>query len=275
MAATVINDVLERLTGRRFMRRPVKKPPAPEVLHEIEPEADEILRQSVGWTMTGLLQQWSTWSATRYIAANRIPGAFVECGVWRGGQAQIAARTLMAANDTSRDIYMYDTYEGMPPPTAKDFDLHTGDAAETMLASDRRLNAGGVEFTIACVADLADVTAGMRQTGYPMEHVHFVQGRVEDTIPRVAPAHIAFLRLDTDWYESTRHELEHLWPRLVPNGVLVVDDYDHWAGARQATDEFLAGLAFKPLPVRPGFGRLFVKPAEEMGFVKPRALRSL
>ena len=72
----------------------------------------------------------------------------------------------------------------------------------------------------------------------PTPGVEFVQGRVENTLPAAAPPEIAVLRLDTDWYESTRHELEHLYPRLVDGGVLIVDDYGYWQGARQAVDEY-------------------------------------
>ena len=71
-----------------------------------------------------------------------------------------------------------------------------------------------------------------------LPRVEFVQGRVENTLPAAAPPEIALLRLDTDWYESTRHELEHLYPRLVDGGVLIVDDYGYWQGARQAVDEY-------------------------------------
>jgi hypothetical protein len=81
--------------------------------------------------------------------------------------------------------------------------------------------------------------------GYPEERIHFVPGRVEETLPQNAPKDIALLRLDTDWYASTKHELQHLYPRLVPGGVLIVDDYGYWQGARQAVDEYLSenGLA--------------------------------
>jgi hypothetical protein len=84
-------------------------------------------------------------------------------------------------------------------------------------------------------------------TGYPAERVHLVRGPVEETLPAAAPERLALLRLDTDWYASTRHELEHLYPRLVDGGVLIVDDYGHWQGARQAVDEYFAGTAPPPL----------------------------
>jgi hypothetical protein len=84
------------------------------------------------------------------------------------------------------------------------------------------------------------VQRAVRSTGYDPGKIHLIKGKVEDTVPGAAPTKIALLRLDTDWYESTRHELEHLFPRLSPGGVIIIDDYGHWQGARRATDEFLA-----------------------------------
>jgi len=75
-------------------------------------------------------------------------------------------------------------------------------------------------------------------TGYPEERIHMVRGPVEETLPQQAPERLALLRLDTDWYESTRRELVHLYPRLSDGGVLIVDDYGHWSGARRAVDEY-------------------------------------
>ena len=86
----------------------------------------------------------------------------------------------------------------------------------------------------------------MAQSGYPSEKLHFVRGPVEETIPDCVPEQIALLRLDTDWYESTKHELLHLFPRLQPGGVLIVDDYGHWQGAQRAVDEYF-GTEHPPL----------------------------
>jgi O-methyltransferase len=93
-----------------------------------------------------------------------------------------------------------------------------------------------------------------------MSHVRLVKGKVEDTVPKNAPEKIALLRLDTDWYESTRRELVHLFPRLVPGGVLIIDDYGHWQGARKAVDEYIAGNQVKILLNRVDYtGRIGVK----------------
>jgi hypothetical protein len=79
----------------------------------------------------------------------------------------------------------------------------------------------------------------MYETGYDREKISFVKGKVEETIPDNAPQSISLLRLDTDWYESTRHELIHLYPRLSHGGVIIIDDYGHWLGARKAVDEYI------------------------------------
>ena len=91
-----------------------------------------------------------------------------------------------------------------------------------------------------CHATLDDVQHNMRATGYPQERVHYVQGKVKDTLLKQRPRSVACLRLDTDWYESTRHELEHLFPRLASGGVLILDDYGFWAGQKKAVDEYFA-----------------------------------
>ena len=100
----------------------------------------------------------------------------------------------------------------------------------------------------------------MVETGYPEERVHFHPGKVEDTIPGRAPERIALLRLDTDWYESTRHELEHLYARVPSGGVLIIDDYATWQGARKAVDEFLERAGERLLLVPIAAGRIAVKP---------------
>ena len=120
----------------------------------------------------------------------------------------------------------------------------------------RRPQTGRVCAPCATLDEVAAPTCAA--TGYPAERLHFVEGKVEDTIPEQAPERIALLRLDTDWYESTRHELEHLYPRLSPGGVLIIDDYGHWEGARQAVDEYFKGEVY--LHRIDYTGRLAIKP---------------
>jgi hypothetical protein len=145
-----------------------------------------------------------------------------------------AALALKSRGDTTRELYLYDTYEGMSEPGAEDVDVR-GNAASEKLSAGKK----STSSEIWAYSPVEDVRRNLLSTGYPEGKLHFIKGKVEDTIPGDVPEQIALLRLDTDWYESTKHEMEHLYPRLVSGGVLILDDYGHWQGARQAVDEYL------------------------------------
>lgn len=221
---------------------------------------DQVKRDTVetvrDWTMTSAGKINSLIEATRYVARHKIPGDIVECGVWRGGSMQTMALTLISMGDTERELHLFDTFEGMPPPT--DADARTrGDkvtSAAELLATHEK---GTLMWADA---SLEVVKEGMARIPYPAEKVHYHVGLVEDTTPGEAPEQIAILRLDTDWYTSTKHELEHLYPRLSPGGILILDDYTTWDGAKKAVDEWLeeTGLPIFMTPL--GGGLIAVKP---------------
>ncbi len=201
-----------------------------------------------GRTMTSPERIAALADAVRHVVANRVPGAIVECGVWRGGSMMAAAITLLRSGERDRELVLFDTFEGMTAPDE-------GDVSVLGQPASRAAPQG------SCHSAAPEVEDNLRSTGYPMERVRLVKGRVEETVPGEAPAAIALLRLDTDWYESTRHELIHLYPRLSSGGTVIIDDYGHWSGARRAVDEFLAGLSPRPLLWRIDYsGRGFVKP---------------
>ena len=208
------------------------------------------------FTMTSKDRTLSLTEAISYISKARIPGAIVECGVWRGGSMMTCALTLMHQGNTERELYLFDTFSGMTLPTAVDVD-HAGiSATKTIKKFLSRPDKPGW-----CEASIDDVRTNMQSTGYPMHNIRLVQGPVENTIPENAPSQIALLRLDTDWYESTKHELEHLYDRVPTGGVVIVDDYGHWAGARKATDEFLRDRNIDCLLYRVDYtARMFIKP---------------
>ena len=188
-------------------------------------EDRELCTRVAPYTMTTPPRVHALARTVEYVVDSRVPGALVECGVWRGGSMMAAALTLLRLGVTDRELWLYDTYAGMTEPTPEDV-LHTGEAAE----APRPWEPAGLE----------EVREAVLGTGYPADRVHFVVGPVEETVPGRVPDEIALLRLDTDWYASTKHELVHLYPRLVPHGVLLVDDYGYWKGQRQAVDEYLA-----------------------------------
>ena len=209
------------------------------------------------YTMTSIERMHGLWQAIRYVHAAGIAGDYVEAGVWRGGSSMMAALTLLAVGDDTRRMWLYDTFEGMTDPTERDVDI-AGLQVESVWQEIKQER----DNEIMCWADLRDVRANMARTGYPADRLEYVQGKVEETIPDRVPERIALLRLDTDWYESTRHEMEHLYPRLAPGGVLILDDYGHWAGAREAVDEYLAENGVALLLNRLDYsGRLAIKPA--------------
>jgi hypothetical protein len=215
----------------------LKKMKPAEHAEDILGDADfmAIYEQVREFTMTSIERMYSLYQSIHYVIDQQLPGDFVECGVWKGGSSMIIALTLKKLGVQNRVIYMYDTFEGMSAPTEKDKDIYGG-AAQTLLDSHSREKDEGVW----CYSTLDEVKTNMQSTGYPMDKIIFTKGKVEDTIPHTIPAQIALLRLDTDWYESTLHELTHLYPLLSKQGVLILDDYGHWQGARKAVDEYFA-----------------------------------
>ena len=187
------------------------------------------------YTKTGDERLFALIRACKYVLKAGIPGAFVECGVWKGGSVMAMAETMIESDERERDIYLFDTFEGMPRPTEEDVDYTGKKASETFdekKIDEDSSNWGNVSLEV--------VKANLNLVTYPIHLLHFVKGKVENTIPKSAPDQIAFLRLDTDFYTSTKHELEHLFPRLAKGGVLIIDDYGHYMGARKAVDEYLA-----------------------------------
>lgn len=196
-----------------------------------------------GYTLTSLPRLVNTLKACRYALDNELGGDFVECGVWRGGNGILAKKVFQYLGSDKR-VWMFDTFEGMTRPTAFDIRAATKISAEAKyFDSQREL------YNEWCYASLEDVKRNCVDSGLNPSDFNFVKGDVCETL-RVSeniPDEICVLRLDTDWYESTKLELEVLYPNLVDRGVLIIDDYGHWEGARKAVDEYFASKTYKPL----------------------------
>ena len=203
------------------------------------------------YTLTSMERCYSLYKTIQYIVKGNVLGDIVECGVWRGGSAMLAALTLIENKQTHRKIYLYDTYEGMSEPTDKDIDLH-GTPYRLIWEKEKE------RLTVS----LDEVKENMSSTGYPKENIIFVKGMVEDTIPNTVPNQVALLRLDTDLYESTYHELIHLYPRVSSQGVVIIDDYGHFQGAQGATEEYFKKFSQEVLFHRIDYScRVMIKPA--------------
>jgi O-methyltransferase len=230
MIKETIKGIVQR-TGFDIVRYQQHKKPVN--LEDLTDREIEIVESVKPYTMTGDARVAALINAVRYITEQKIPGNIAECGVWRGGSMMAVAHALMTHGDSSRHLYLYDTFEGMTEPTEHD-QRFSGESAKLLL--NRESEGTG----IWCLASIEDVRANILSTGYPEEKIHLIKGKVEETIPSLLPGRLALLRLDTDWYESTKHELIHLFPLLQSLGLLILDDYGHWKGVRKATDEYFS-----------------------------------
>jgi O-methyltransferase len=179
------------------------------------------------YTATSLERMYGLYQAVKYIIEANIEGDFVECGVWKGGSVMMIRDTLEILDIYDRKIYLYDTFSGMTEPTENDKAI--SDNVHASKIKDK--------YSVS-LTDVKDNLNILIPSAIPMKNLIFVQGKVEDTIPKIVPNKIALLRLDTDFYESTRHELTHLYPLLSSKGVLIIDDYGHFWGAKTAVDEY-------------------------------------
>ncbi len=211
------------------------------------------------YTMISINAAYMNYRIINYLIDNNISGDIIECGVWKGGSALLIAETLALRGETNRKIYLYDTFTGMTEPTIKDYCLtHEINAIE--LYNEMYTTYNFIDGTKGwCEASLESVKKVLKSSNYPFENFVFVKGKVEDTIPQTIPDKISFLRLDTDWYNSTLHELTYLYPNVVLGGLTLSDDYFYWEGARNAIDEYRNTNNIKQLLVKVDDNALWIK----------------
>jgi len=198
---------------------------------------DDIVNIAQPYSMTNGKNIMSTICAIQEIDTQGIEGDFVECGVWKGGHV-IAA--LLSAQ-VNREYWLFDTFNGMTEPG--EHDIRRGMHASQMAKYRKK----GIENW--CRAELDEVQHNINQYRRTDQQVHYVVGPVEQTLTtHTLPDRIALLRLDTDFYSSTKIELELLWPRLVKGGILIIDDYNSWDGCKLACDEYFGdSVEFSPI----------------------------
>jgi O-methyltransferase len=218
--------------------------------YDMDSEFFPLWEQVEPFTMTSIERGYSLYTAVEYLVRSGIGGDFIECGVWKGGSCMLMALTLLKNRTSDRTLFLFDTFSGMTTPS--EFDL---------IAHNRRPVAEKWDSFSSWAAGVAEVKQNLTVTGYPPAQLQFVQGDVAETLCEHAPPKAALIRLDTDWYESTKIELELLYPRLVPGGVIIIDDYGHFTGARKAVDEYFETAVHPVLFHRVDYtGRTAVKP---------------
>ena len=195
---------------------------------------EEIYNLCKSYTITSYERMKCLYDAVALVNEKNIEGDFVECGVFKGGSVMNMAYTQLNYKEL-RHIHLYDTFEGMTKPTNIDI-AYDGLMADDMLKRGSNL----------CICSIDTVTENINQTKYPSNYVHYHKGDVLVTLSKEVPDKISILRLDTDWYESSRRELEVLYPLLTNGGILIIDDYGHWKGAKEATDEYFKNIQVEP-----------------------------
>jgi O-methyltransferase len=171
-----------------------------------------------------------------YIRRNNIHGDFVECGVWKGGIILGIMEYLYYHNMMDRRVWLYDTFNGLTEPTEEDYEINGSHISTRRQWEQQRVNETTNQW---CLSTLDEVKNNLSKSNFPKENVVYVVGDICETLKlqQNIPNEICLLRLDTDWYESTKMEMDVLYPKVVCNGVVIVDDYNYWNGSRKAIDE--------------------------------------
>ena len=179
----------------------------------------------------------SLYQSVNYIYKNNIPGDLVECGVFKGGSAMMMAYSMQEFNkdhNEEKKLWLYDTFEGMANPSVHDENILNQKATYELKKNKKKEN----QNDIWAYSPMSYVDKNIKKTGINQKNIVFIKGLVENTLLNIKPKKISLLRLDTDFYESTKKELEELYPLLEVGGVIIIDDYGHWKGCKKAVDEY-------------------------------------
>ena len=180
-----------------------------------------------------------------------LEGCIVECGVWKGGMICGAAKYAID-NNINRTFYGFDSYEGFPEPTENDIVAYTGKKALELDNWGMKKDGN---------APLNNLYECMTNLNIPNETIIPIKGWFKDTVPNFTQNKIIILRLDGDWYDSTKVCLENLYDKVVPGGIIILDDYGYWKGCKEATDEFLASKNINVVLNKTDFSEVwFIKP---------------
>lgn len=235
-----MRNILRKIVNEKFLNKfgyKICSLTVDEVIEEITSEENQIITKCLKYSMTNKLRMWALINSINYISNKKIQGDFVECGVWKGGNL-ILYNLLNKKKNLNRNIYGFDTFEGMPFPGKFDF-KYDGRSAVYLYNKKTKSDKGW------CKSTLDEVKKNISKE-CPNNNIKLIKGKVEDTllIEKNIPQKISILRLDTDFYESTKIELEVLFPRLETGGILIIDDYGNYKGARKAVDEYFKSKTF-------------------------------
>ena len=224
-----------------------------EILYE---EDKKIIRSTIDYTGIGLTGLVANLDSVQHVVDNRISGSVIECGVWKGGSIKAMMLKFESLGDFDREYFLFDTFTGMTKPSEHD-EKWNADSAQSIY--DKKVKG---DYTDWCYSPLDSVKKFVSSGTSDTLNANYIKGDVLQTIPQSLQLirDIAILRLDTDWYESTKLEMELLYPKVVSGGVVIIDDYGAWKGARKAVNEYFNEIKIKPFLFRVDeTRRIFVK----------------
>jgi O-methyltransferase len=212
---------------------------------ELSKQDEELIDTISKYSMTPKIRIFKLLQSLKHLKHHDIKGDYVECGVWKGGNLilfkkfleneDLIAELSNEKNRENKNIYGFDTFEGMTEPDVNDYDLSNNNSAVDLLKNDKnkKTNLWGV-------VSLEDVMDNLSNNLKDLKNIHLIKGPVEQTLTneKNIPKNISLLRLDTDWYSSTKKELEILYEKVSHGGIIIIDDYGHWGGSKKAVDEF-------------------------------------
>lgn len=175
------------------------------------------------FSMIGALRMLQLQRAAEFLIERGIPGDFIETGVWRGGACILMRAVLAAHGVTDRRVWVADSFQGLPPPDAERYPKDAGS----------QLN---MFPQLAVSAD--QVRGNFERYDLLDDQVVFLEGWFRDTLPAAPIERLALLRMDGDLYESTMDALQALYDKVVPGGIVIVDDYGILESCRAAVDDF-------------------------------------
>lgn len=209
---------------------------------EVPPGVSKLIRVVQPYTMVESLRLSMLYGLACEVCRSGIDGDIVECGVCNGGSAALMAAAI--TNDPERRLWLYDSFEGIPAPGPKDGPL----------ASQYE---GQLRGSIETVQEV------LQRAGFPLERAVFRKGLFKETFKEPLPHRVALLHIDADWYESVLDSLRTFYPLIPTGGIIVLDDFGHWEGAREAFYDFCLEQKIKPLIERAGYTQAFWRKGQE------------
>ena len=232
-----MNNFLKNLINKTFNQFGYSIINNNQKIVELSEKDKNLINLISNYSMTPKIRIFNLLQALRYLKNKKIPGDYVECGVWKGGNILLLKKFLETEDLYQRNIYAYDTFEGMTKPDENDFEISNNNFATKLLEKDKskKTNVWGI-------CSLEEVKKNISKHVKNLNNINFIKGPVENTLNenKNTPEKISLLRLDTDWYQSTKKELEVLYEKVERGGVIIIDDYGHWGGSKKAVDEFFS-----------------------------------